>query len=122
MGSKDNVKFWTVLIGVMLCVAIAVTVVDLTIKAAILDESNKLRMVIENWDVKHGQRAAESDGERTARDAGFNGAVSPDVLAVSTTGLETGHVPASGNGMVARPARRKPRSKPGTPADNPEVP
>jgi hypothetical protein len=40
---EDQTKFWAILIGILVGVAVLVTVVDLSIKAAILDESNALK-------------------------------------------------------------------------------
>lgn len=73
----DKTKFWAFLIGLMVAVAVAVTLVDLTIKAAILQESNAFKLQMNQ--VKHGTGSgstqADSDGTdhyRTnhGRDAG----------------------------------------------------
>jgi hypothetical protein len=49
---NDKSKFWAILIGVMVAVAIAVTLVDMTIKAAILQESNAFKLLMN--EKKHG--------------------------------------------------------------------
>lgn len=55
----DQTKFWGILIMVAVGVAAAVLLIDLTIKAAILDESNALKKEILNARRKSGQ--ANSD-------------------------------------------------------------
>ena len=57
----DKTKFWAILIMVMVAVAIAVTLVDLTIKAAILEESNALKERI-NGVARQGPTKADSNG------------------------------------------------------------
>lgn len=45
-NTQDNIKFWTVLTAMILLVSVAVLLIDMTIKAAILEESNALRRTI----------------------------------------------------------------------------
>jgi len=74
---NDKTKFWAFLIGLMVAVAVAVTLVDLTIKAAILQESNAFKLQMNQ--VKHGTGSgtAQTDTDGTnnyrtnhGRDAG----------------------------------------------------
>jgi hypothetical protein len=68
----DKTKFWAILIMVMVAVAIAVTLVDLTIKAAILEESNALKERI-NGVARQGPTKADSNGANNhAPDNGSN--------------------------------------------------
>jgi hypothetical protein len=74
----DKAKFWAVLIGVMVAVAVAVTLVDMTIKAAILQESNAFKLAMN--EVKHapGPRPAQTDSNGADNHSGNNGSNAPD--------------------------------------------
>jgi hypothetical protein len=61
MAEDDKTKFWAILIMVMVAVAIAVTLVDMTIKAAILEESNALKERL-NSVARSGSDKANSNG------------------------------------------------------------
>lgn len=103
---KDNVKFWTFLAGMILMVSVTVLLIDMSIKAAILEESNALRLVIE--ESRNGQRKESADHKRTSG----NGSGTPDVLGQYDAGMETGNVRQSGNGTSKARTRRQPIAKP----------
>ena len=72
MAEDDKTKFWAILIMVMVAVAIAVTLVDMTIKAAILEESNALKERL-NGVARQGPNKADSNGASNhATDNGAN--------------------------------------------------
>jgi hypothetical protein len=110
---SENVKFWALLAGVMLSVSVAVMLIDLSIKAAILEESNTLRKVI------LGERETKAGSNGASHDVANR---SP-VLDNDATGLETANVWPRTNGQtpVVSP-RKSPRPKPGTQGNPPEIP
>jgi hypothetical protein len=114
MKAPENIKFWTILTVLMLATAVAVMLIDLSIKAAILEESNALRRVILNG---RGEEKPATSG--TSDDSS-----SPSVLLdFDPTGMETGNVRQSSNGKAsASTPPRKPRTKPRAQGNPPEVP
>jgi hypothetical protein len=83
--SRDTVKFWSLLAVMILAVSCTVLVVDLSIKAAILEESTKLRLAIE---AERNDRATEAT---TAR-ASYNGSDSSSLLDLNAAGMEAANV------------------------------
>jgi hypothetical protein len=74
---NEQTKFWGILIMVAVAVAAAVLLIDLTIKAAILDESNALKKEImyarresgktdSNGTDHHGDNVAGDDGDNVS--------------------------------------------------------
>jgi hypothetical protein len=113
MKTPENVKFWTVLAILILSVSVAVMLIDLSIKAAILEESNSLRRVILNG---RGEERANGSG-------GSDDSASDSVLLdFHDSPVETGNVRQNGSGKVPATPRRKPRSKPRTQGDDPTIP
>lgn len=110
--ASDNQRFWTTLSILILMVAIAVTLIDLSIKAAILQESNDLRRVILN-----GRREASTDdyGDDRNRDS------APDVLDIDAAGMENPDVSVNGATKASATKRARP-TKPRTPANPGEIP
>jgi hypothetical protein len=103
---KENVKFWTFLASAILAVAVAVMLIDMSIKASILEESNSLRLLIE------GGRNDQARKTRAMDATSGNGSRSPDVLGANDAGLETGNVPASDTVSPLSRGPRKSRSNP----------
>lgn len=99
--SKDTIKFWTFLLMMLLGVAVAVTLIDLTIKASILAESNSLKLAMEEWEVRNGPKQAGRIDKRDRDNASHNGSFSGDVLATGDAGLEAG----SANNGSEKPVR-----------------
>lgn len=116
-ASDDKMKFWAVLVAVMLGVSVAVLLIDMTIKAAILEESNALRRTL---------LGVQDDGSPKASDNGasHNGNSSGPVLDIFPAGMETGDVAtgdkASPNGTSTRGKRT--RTQPRTQGDSGEIP
>lgn len=99
--SEDKTKFWVVLIAIMLGVSVAVLLIDMTIKAAILEESNALRKLILGV---QDDRSAETSNNGASDNANRPG----PVLDIFPAGMETGNVP---NGDKASPNGRTTRGK-----------
>ena len=73
---NEQTKFWGILIMVAVAVAAAVLLIDLTIKAAILEESNALKRTIN--EVKHGSGTAKADSNGANNHAPDNGSNDSD--------------------------------------------
>ena len=104
MKPSENVKFWTFLTTMILAVAALVLIIDMSIKAAILQESNDLRLLIE------GERNVRGSKETAPQRTSGNGSGTPHVLGEYATGMETRNV-SQGDSKPAkapRPRRTKP--------------
>jgi len=76
----DHTKFWGILIMVAVAVAAAVLLIDLSIKAAILDESNALKKEILNARRKPSEantNGADHHSDNVAGDGGDNVSLFP---------------------------------------------
>jgi hypothetical protein len=115
--TKKQTEFWAFIIMICLAVSIAVLLVDFGIKAAILEESTKLRLLIEE---NSGRKNQESAPGRTDNDADINSSVPPDILLEYIAPVETGDVP---NGTAEKvrpsPARRAKSRRPDNPGTIP---
>ncbi|SRR5712691_7323115 len=78
---KSNMKFWVVLVMAMLFCSALILMIDISIKAAILEESVQLRKVIEE---AYNERAREEKqpARRDNPDSSVNGHFHSDVLPV----------------------------------------
>lgn len=85
-----KVRFWAVLAVMILLVCIAVSMIDLSIKAAIIEESNNLRLFMES--IRNGQRTEGTDKSGANTNSTDDPAVSGDVLAFNPPGMETRNV------------------------------
>lgn len=85
-----KVRFWAVLAVMILLVCIAVSMIDLSIKAAIIEESNNLRLFMES--VRNGQRTEGPDKSGANSNGTDNVAVSGDVLDLNSARVETRNV------------------------------
>jgi|SRR5215469_426782 len=112
-GTESKIKFWAVLVIICLMVAVAVTLVDLTIKTAILQESNSLRLFIES--VRNDARTIRPDESRANTDNGNNGVVPPNVLDLDSARVETRDVSQGIPPRAASRPRRQPRNAPKPP-------
>jgi hypothetical protein len=126
-GDRDTIKFWTVLAGLILMVSVAVLLIDMSIKAAILAESNALRRAILHMSEEcHDSECPGVHYDRSAK-ASPNGAShdstsGSSLLDFVPTGMETGDV---ANGSKAPVRAKRPggtRPKPGTPRNTGDVP
>ena len=101
---SEKTKFYAVLIGIMVAVAVLVLLVDLSIKAAILDESNAFKKSMN--EVKHGRGPDQANSNGVDNHAPNDGAISGDVLGVfparmATQSLRTGAARETGPGPMA---------------------
>lgn len=103
--SSDNQKFWVLVTTAILAVSVLVLLIDMSIKAAILAESNQLRLVIEGERNDKGRKAGAMDA------APSNGNSAPDVLGADDSGVEKGYVYPSDT-VTPIPLRRKPKPGP----------
>lgn len=111
---NDSIKFWTFLTVMILACAVAVTLIDLTIKAAILTEAAALREVI------NGQRQERPDGGGNTSNGVFDAVLPVDLLDTGNAGLETRDVPNGAKEPAARSTARK--AQPRNRARNTQVP
>lgn len=91
--TKKQAEFWVAILVLCLVVAIAITLVDFSIKSAILRESNALRLKIEAWEVANGRGSKETVSNGAAPNATDDTAISGTVLVDSSPGMETTNVP-----------------------------
>lgn len=115
--SKKQAEFWVALIVLCTIFAVAILLVDFGIKSAILEESNRLRIKIEDWERANGRKSAGTNEVGNANDASDNYPLPSDVLVVDTSRLEAGNGDArnttkarntSTNGAKSsRPARNR---------------
>jgi hypothetical protein len=112
--SKKQAEFFTVLILICTVTAAAILLIDFQIKGAILEESNKLRRVIEG--VRNGQSPTSADGYRPDSDTGYNVPYPSDMVDSGATRVETaspipntnGKAPQVGHGATPRKRRNGP--------------
>jgi hypothetical protein len=106
--ANDTTKFWAILLMMLLAVAVTVTLIDLGIKASILAESNSLKLAMEEWEVRNGQKASGRIDERNSSNGRFDAGLSGDVLATDDAGMEAGN---AANGATP-PTRHRARNRP----------
>jgi hypothetical protein len=116
--SKRQLEFWMAILILCLITAIIITLVDFSIKASILEQSNKIRLEIEEWNRGQGRGRQAEDG--ASYNADNNSPLPGDVLGKHTTGLETRYPDNKNTGMVhaASKTRAEHRSQDG----NREIP
>lgn len=85
LGKKT--EFWAVVLIVCLVVSVAVMLVDFGIKSAILEESNRLRRVIEEHQI--GQRTAAATQAGTSHDGSVDYPFPSDLLVGDPRPVET---------------------------------
>jgi hypothetical protein len=84
--TQKQAEFWVTLLALMIVVAIAVLFLDFGIKTAILDESTRLRLVIEEEiRGRNGQKATTGGA---GIDADNDPPLPADVLVDHSTGME----------------------------------
>jgi hypothetical protein len=113
-AGNETLKFWAFLTMMLLGVAVAVTLIDLSIKAAILAESNAMKLQMEEWEVRYGQKAAGRDVEGNPSNGRFHGSISSDLLGPDDARLEAGSATADGETSPIPRARN--RRKPSAPS------
>jgi hypothetical protein len=92
MADKDDkLKFWAMLAIVLVVVAVTVTLVDLGIKAAILEQANAFRRDLER--ARNGQAPTGASSNGVDNNSANDGTISGDVLDVFPAGMEEGSLP-----------------------------
>lgn len=86
--TRRQAEFWTLIIGICTVVSIAVLLLDFGIKAAILEESTRLRIAIEDEARKNGRQSKETNTGRIDNDDSVDGPIPDDLLVVDSTGME----------------------------------
>jgi hypothetical protein len=119
--SKKQAEFWAFVLMMCIAVSCVVLLVDFGIKAAILEESNKLRLTIEEEEVRRsGRRREEANANGIVPDAPVDAPIPGHVLVVDAAGMEeTG--PSNG-AAEPLPAARIRRPKSGRPATDRAIP
>jgi hypothetical protein len=106
--NKKQAEFWGLIIGMMIAVALVILVIDYGIKTAILEESTRLRLVIEGE--KSGQKPVSADANGTANDSRDDPPILGNVLVDDPTGMETGNGHKRSEKPSARARNRRPQS------------
>jgi hypothetical protein len=106
--SRKQAEFWVAMIVLCIIVAVAILLVDFGIKSSILEESNRLRLQIEEW--SRGQKPTGANESGAANVAPNDPPYPSDVLVVESPGMETGEhnngdTPPSGNANKTRKRR-----------------
>lgn len=107
--SKKQLEFFTFLILICTVTAALILLIDFQIKGAILEESNRLRRVIESHPTSaNGSRFADNTSDDTAYPA--------DLVRSGTASMETsGHSESANGKSPAQGSRRaKPRANDGS--------
>lgn len=109
--TKRQLEFWSFVIILCLSVSVLVLIIDFGIKAAILEESLRLRVKIDEWEVANGRRPKAPDDRGIDDDNTVNTDIPGDVLVVDTPGMEKGHG-ANGTKAPSHSPRRQRRTQP----------
>lgn len=107
--TKRQAEFYTVILVLCIIVGAAIMLVDYGIKAAILEESNRLRRAIESWE--NGRSAEKTATGRADNDATVDGPISPDLLVDNTPGMEAGNVPSGATESVHNSTNGRAKSR-----------
>lgn len=110
--SKDTIKFWTFLTAMLLGVAIAVTLIDLSIKASILAESTSMKLAMEEWETHYGPKQEGRIDKRNHSDPHNNSNHSGDVLATGNAGMEAPSLGKLAENQARPRARQRPKPSP----------
>jgi hypothetical protein len=117
--TKKQAEFWGILIFGMTLVAITVLFIDVQIKTSILEESNRLRLLIEGETV--GRNAKDSSPSGASNEPGNHADIPSVVLLDNAPGMETRN--ASNGATVTAPGTRKRRNtQPKRPGNAQEIP
>ncbi len=115
--TRKQAEFWTVLLFLCVIAATAILMLDFGIKAAILEESTRLRLLIE---AHSGKVAGPANANGVANDAPDNTPVPGDVLVVNSGTVETGNVHNGSKDTLSTTTSG--RNKPSRPNRNRAVP
>lgn len=89
--SKKQAEFWVALLVLCIIFALAIMLVDFGIKSAILEESNTLRLKIEEWEIRNGRESAGANAVGIADDSNNDSPIPSDVLVVDPSRMEAGN-------------------------------
>ena len=111
--SKKQIEFYTAILVLCIIFAVAITLVDYGIKASILEQSNKLRLDIEEWENRIGRKPAGANEVGNSDDTTNDYPLPSDVLVVNPPGMEagngaTGHTPKADNTAKNGPKPSRP--------------
>jgi hypothetical protein len=119
--SKKQAEFWAFIIIMCTAAAIAVLLLDFGIKSAILEESTRLRLLIEGEEVRRsGHKRAEANANGATNDAPHDAAIPSDVLVVDPLGMEAGDDSNGAEKSAADSPNRRAQS--GRPASSRTIP
>lgn len=109
--SNENLKFWTILAWAALATAIMITLIDLTIKTAILEDSNALKKTI--WEERRGKGTEVATDSGNTTDPIHNGVVPGDLLDTDNARMEAGNVSngTKGTDTGSKTRTAKPRNR-----------
>ena len=109
--SKKQAEFWVALIVLCIIFAVAILLVDFGIKAAILEESTRLRLAIEDEEVRRsGRNTAGTNAVGTDNDRNNDPAFPADVLVVDPSRMEKGSSPNGDKTPGTNPRKRRAQS------------
>lgn len=104
--TKKQAEFWVAILVLCLFTAVAILLVDFGIKASILEESNKLRLTIEEETLSRGQKPKRANENGNANDISDNPPLPGNVLVDDTARMEARNVP---NGATPKATNSRPR-------------
>lgn len=119
--SKKQAEFWVALIVLCIIFAVAILLVDFGIKAAILEESTRLRLTIEDEEVRRsGRNTTGANAVGIDNDRSNDPAFPADVLVDNPSRMEKG---SSANGDKTPGTNpRKRRAQPSRPSSSRTIP
>jgi hypothetical protein len=118
--SKKQTEFWVALLVLCIIFAVAIMLVDFGIKSSILEQSNRIRLLMEEWEIKNGRVTAGANEIRTNDDRDNNPSLPGDVLLVNPPGMETGNADNGDTEKTNNTGTRRPKS--GRPASPRTIP
>lgn len=106
--NKRQAEFWATLIIICTVVAIAVLLLDFGIKAAILEESTRLRLKIEEWEI--GRKHQETNASGVGDDATVNSPIPGSLLVEHSPGMEAGNATEGATATATASDNGRPKS------------
>jgi hypothetical protein len=89
--SKKQTEFWVALLVLCIIFAVAIMLVDFGIKSSILEQSNRIRLLMEDWEIRNGRITTGATDIRDNDDHSNDIAFPGDVLLFDPPGMETGN-------------------------------
>jgi len=111
--TQKQAQFWSTLLAMMIVVAVAILFLDFGIKSAILEESLRLRGLIEEEGKRRGQRSSAANADGIRDDASVDSPLPSDLLVHESPRMEEGSSP-NGHTSKARIPRTR-NAKPSRP-------